>query len=48
VQYEGHTLAGGKVYLVGNQRTLELWVKESNNYPLPVLVLPSEEDGEKK
>lgn len=44
LQYEGNTIAGSKLFLVANHRCLELWLSESNNYPMPVLTIPTEEE----
>ena len=43
IQYQGNTIASGKVHLIANQRALELWAYESSNYPIPTLTIPSEE-----
>ena len=43
LQYHGHTIASGKVHLVANQKSLELWGQETSNYPIPNLLVPTEE-----
>lgn len=48
VQYYGQNIASGKVQLVVNQQSLELWAQESSNFPVPVLTLPTEEELEKR
>lgn len=37
-----------KTYLVANQKALEFWAMETNQYPIPTLTIPNEEEADKK